>query len=188
MGAAASTGIEGVKSVDDLKETLGKTSDADLKAALGGMDEAAKAKLRAALEGPKLKLYTHRGVPNPDQITFYATMAGCLDKIEEIDIDVMAGKNREPEFLAKNPSGSVPALELPDGTIIGEVVAICQYLDEKFGPSDAIGKTPAARLATRQCECASPRTHFLRLSHWATAPDGAAHRRGAYRRAHPRLP
>ena len=126
MGAAASTG---------LASSLESASAEDLKTAAAALDPAAKAKILAALK-PKLKLYTHRGVPNPDQITFYAAMAGCLDMLEEIDVDVMGGENRKPEFLAKNPSGSVPALQLPDGTIIGEVVAICQYLDEVCGPSD----------------------------------------------------
>ena len=91
-------------------------------------------------------------------------MAGCLDKIEEVDIDVMKGENREPAFLAKNPSGSVPALELPDGTVMGEVIAICQYLDEMFGPSDVIGKTPEARAETRMCKC-RPLAH-ARLKPW----------------------
>ena len=36
---------------------------------------------------------------------------------------------------------------------------ICQYLDEVFGPSDAIGKTPEARLEMRQCKL-QLRFHF----------------------------
>jgi glutathione S-transferase len=79
-------------------------------------------------------------------------MAGCIDKLEEIPVDVFGGENRTPEFLAKNPAGTVPALVLADGSIMGETLAICEYLDEVFGPSDVVGKTPEARLETRMCE------------------------------------
>jgi len=68
----------------------------------------------------------------------------------QVTVDVFGGENRTPEFLAKNPAGTVPALVLEDGTIVGETMAICQYLDEKFGPSDAVGKTPEDRILTRQ--------------------------------------
>ena len=47
----------------------------------------------------------------------------------QVNVDVFGGENRTPEFLAKNPAGQVPALVLEDGTIIGETLAICQYLD-----------------------------------------------------------
>lgn len=32
--------------------------------------------------------------------------------------------------MAKNPLGLIPALELDDGSVLTEITAICQYLDE----------------------------------------------------------
>jgi glutathione S-transferase len=54
------------------------------------------------------------------------------------------GDNTAPEYLAKNPFGKVPTLDV-DGTFLYETVAINQYLDEtvannKFSPSDPLQK------------------------------------------------
>ncbi|HYD31371.1 MAG TPA: glutathione S-transferase family protein [Azospirillaceae bacterium] len=47
-----------------------------------------------------------------------------------IDLDIDRGETRTPEFLAKNPNGRVPALELEDGTVLAESNAIIHYLAE----------------------------------------------------------
>jgi len=44
--------------------------------------------------------------------------------------------------LAKNPTGTVPVLELDDGTYISECVAITEYLDNLDGNPTLTGKTP----------------------------------------------
>ena len=45
-------------------------------------------------------------------------------------MNIMAGDNLTPEYLAKNPHGLLPLLELDDGTLLGESVAICRYFEE----------------------------------------------------------
>ena len=50
--------------------------------------------------------------------------------IETIEIDLMAGENRQEEHLKRNPSGQMPALELDNGDFIAEITAICEFLDE----------------------------------------------------------
>eukprot|EP01052_Picozoa_sp_SAG31_P062050 SAG31_NODE_21069_length_558_cov_1.241830_1_plen_78_part_01 len=78
-------------------------------------------------------------------------MAECdigPDKVSLDIVDVMKGANRKPEYIAKNPQGTVPALELADGRVMGESVMICQYLDEIFGPSELMGLSPEDRLET----------------------------------------
>ena len=49
------------------------------------------------------------------------------------------------QFLAKNPSGAVPVLELDDGTTIAECTAITEYLDHSAGEPTLTGKTPKQR-------------------------------------------
>jgi glutathione S-transferase len=44
-------------------------------------------------------------------------------------VDLMAGQQRSASFLAKNPLGRVPALELDDGRVLSETRAICTYLE-----------------------------------------------------------
>jgi glutathione S-transferase len=59
-----------------------------------------------------------------------------------VELDIMAGATRVPEFLAKNPNGRIPTLELADGTFLAESNAILWYLAEgtRFIPADALGR------------------------------------------------
>ena len=43
---------------------------------------------------------------------------------------MMTGESQSEEYLAKNPLGKMPLLELDDGTCIAESAAICRYLEE----------------------------------------------------------
>ena len=56
-----------------------------------------------------------------------------------IEIDSANGETRTPEYLAKNPNGRVPMLELEDGRLLVESNAILCYLAEgtPFFPADA---------------------------------------------------
>jgi glutathione S-transferase len=65
-------------------------------------------------------------------------------------IDLRAGENRLAPYLAKNPSGQMPCLELDDGMVLAEITAICEYLDE-IGPAGKtlIGSTAQERAETR---------------------------------------
>jgi glutathione S-transferase len=59
-----------------------------------------------------------------------------------VEVDIMAGASRVPEFLAKNPNGRIPTLELEEGTFLAESNAILWYLAEgtRFIPPDALGR------------------------------------------------
>ena len=65
------------------------------------------------------------------------------------DIDIVAGKNREPEYLAKNPHGTCPALELDNGACVSEITAICEYLEELHPENPLLGTTPEERAEAR---------------------------------------
>jgi glutathione S-transferase len=49
---------------------------------------------------------------------------------ERVELDILRGETRTPEFLAKNPNGRIPLLELPDGRFLAESNAIQWYLAE----------------------------------------------------------
>jgi glutathione S-transferase len=57
-----------------------------------------------------------------------------------VELDILANATRTPEFLAKNPNGRIPALELDDGTCLVESNAILWYLAEgsPFIPNDPL--------------------------------------------------
>ena len=67
-----------------------------------------------------------------------------------VTIDVFAGENRQPAFLAINPAGQTPALRCDDGSTLGEAVAIAEYLEELHPSPALIGQTPEERAQTRQ--------------------------------------
>ncbi len=66
---------------------------------------------------------------------------------ERVEIDIFKGGSRTPEYLAKNPVGKIPALELEDGTILSESGAILFYLAEgtPYLPDDRVGRAQVLR-------------------------------------------
>ena len=59
-----------------------------------------------------------------------------------VEIDILKGETRTPEFLAKNPNGRIPTLQLEDGTHLAESDAILWYLAEgtTFAPADRLAR------------------------------------------------
>lgn len=51
---------------------------------------------------------------------------------EQIPVNLAKGEQRDPAFLARNPMGLVPALELSDGSLVTQSMAIAEYLDETY--------------------------------------------------------
>lgn len=93
-----------------------------------------------------MKLWNSLG-PNPRVVRMFLLEKGLEVPFEEVDI--MAGQNRQPEHLARNPIGEMPSLELDDGTHVSEVTAICDYLEERQPEPALIGRTPEERACTR---------------------------------------
>jgi glutathione S-transferase len=93
-----------------------------------------------------MKLLNSLG-PNPRLVRIFAQEKGLELATEEIDI--MAGENRRSSYLKRNPSGQLPALELDDGSVLAETIAICEYLEELHRQPALIGATPEERGATR---------------------------------------
>jgi glutathione S-transferase len=65
------------------------------------------------------------------------------------DIDLMAGENRQGDFMRKNPAGQSPCLALDNDDYLSEITAICEYLDEVSPGDSLIGSTPEERAETR---------------------------------------
>ena len=93
-----------------------------------------------------MKLYNSIG-PNPKVVRMFMAEKGI--ELPKVEVDLMAGENRQGPYLAKNPSGQSPALELDDGSVLAEITAICEYLDEKYPGGSLIGTTPEERAETR---------------------------------------
>ena len=92
--------------------------------------------------------------PNPRMVRMF-----MLEKnvsLPFVNMDILAGENRQSSYLQKNPAGQTPSLELDDGRLIAETVAICEYLEELHPTPALIGATPVeraeARMALRRIE------------------------------------
>ncbi len=74
-----------------------------------------------------MKLYTTTLAPNPRRVRIFMEEKGIEMPVQEISI--MEGEHKQEEYKKISPSSKVPALELDDGTIITESMAICRYLE-----------------------------------------------------------
>jgi glutathione S-transferase len=87
--------------------------------------------------------------PNPMVVRLFALERGGLSFNVET-MDIMTLQNRRPAFRAINLRGEVPALQLDDGSVITEITAICEYLDEiAVGGSSLYGESAQQRAETR---------------------------------------
>lgn len=75
-----------------------------------------------------MKLYTSKVAPNPRRVHIFLAEKGI--EIETIEIDLGESQHLDPEFVARNPMGRVPVLELDDGAYLAESMAICRYFEE----------------------------------------------------------
>jgi glutathione S-transferase len=90
-----------------------------------------------------VKLYTNRYAPSPRRVRMYAAEKGIA--LELVEVDIAAGANHAPEYLAVNPLGELPTLERDDGTRLSESLAICRWLEEEQPAPDLFGRTPRER-------------------------------------------
>jgi glutathione S-transferase len=62
-----------------------------------------------------------------------------------VEIDILQGESRTPEFLAKNPSGHVPLLEVEPGRYLAESNAILWYVagGTPLAPEDRMDRAEA---------------------------------------------
>jgi len=87
-----------------------------------------------------LKLYDYLASGNAYKVRLLLHQLGI--PFERIEMDIMQGETRTPAFLARNPNGRIPVLELEDGTCLAESNAILWYLSEwtRFLPEDRLAR------------------------------------------------
>jgi glutathione S-transferase len=93
-----------------------------------------------------VKLYNSIG-PNPHVVRMFMAERGI--ELPKVEVDLRGGENRREPYMAKNPTGQMPALELDDGTVLSEITAICEYLDETTPGLSLIGSNARERAETR---------------------------------------
>ncbi|MBE9607705.1 glutathione S-transferase [Acetobacteraceae bacterium H6797] len=88
-----------------------------------------------------MKIYDWPTGPYPARVRIALAEKGMRAAVRFVSVDLWKGEHKKPEFLAKNYSGTLPVLELEDGTFIGECTAITEYLDALDGAPTLTGRT-----------------------------------------------
>ena len=85
-----------------------------------------------------MKLYD-AAAASPRRVRIYLAAKGLVLPTETVDLG--QEENLAPAFLAKNPAGMTPALELDDGSVLSESMAICRYLEALHPEPPLFGRT-----------------------------------------------
>ena len=93
-------------------------------------------------------LYHDLRAPNPRRVRIFLAEKGL--PYETIEVTIAEAENRTPKYLAKNPLGLLPVLELEDGRILRESMAICRYLEEQHPEPNLFGADPWERAVIEQ--------------------------------------
>jgi glutathione S-transferase len=92
---------------------------------------------------PAMKIYDFPRGPYPTRVRIALAEKNLQSRVQFVMVDLYKGEHKRPEFIAqKNYSGTLPVLELDDGTLIAECTAITEYLDALDGAPTLTGRTP----------------------------------------------
>jgi glutathione S-transferase len=102
-----------------------------------------------------MKAYVFPVAPNPTKLCLYLAekqAAGVNLGVEQVMVSLVEGEQNTPEFLVRNPFGALPILELDDGRLLTESLAIICYLEELHPDPAMIGTDPFSRAQIRELE------------------------------------
>lgn len=85
-------------------------------------------------------------------LSAYSRKVRVLLREKNLDFELKLERvwERRVEFLAMNPAGEIPVLVEPDGLVVADVTAICEYLEEAYPDRPVLGRTPAERAEVRR--------------------------------------
>lgn len=90
-----------------------------------------------------MHLYTYDPAPNPRRLGLFLAWKGI--DVDTTQVDLMQLEQLGEPYRAINPSGTVPTLVLDDGSLMTEVIAICDYLESLYPQRPLLGTTPLLR-------------------------------------------
>jgi len=102
-----------------------------------------------------MKLYTQRVAPNPTKVELYLAekaAMGCTIPLERVMVNLMKGEQRSPAIASLNGLQRVPFLELDDGRVLPESLAIIEYFEERWPEPSMIGIGADERSRVRSLE------------------------------------
>ena len=110
-----------------------------------------------------MKLYDGGRAPNPRRVKVYLAEKGLTVPMEQVDLGQLAHKS--PAFTAINPVQQVPALQLDDGTILCESIAICRYFEALHPEPPLFGQGAKEQAVVEMWQRRVEMNLFLRSAH-----------------------
>ncbi len=90
-----------------------------------------------------MKLYNSNLAPNPRRVRIFLAEKGI--SVPMVEVDLARLDHRSESYTALDPFQGAPLLELDDGTVIAESIAICRYFEELHPEPPLFGVTPRER-------------------------------------------
>ena len=88
-----------------------------------------------------MKLYDNKMANSPRKVRMFLAEKK-ITNVEMVEINMMEGEHKTPEYRAIAPNSRIPALQLDDGTVIMESTAICRYLESLYPEPNLFGESP----------------------------------------------
>lgn len=95
-----------------------------------------------------MKFYDCATAPSPRRVRIFLAEKGI--RVPTVQVDLRNGEQFTPAFRAINPDCTVPVLELDDGTMISDIIAICRYFEELHPDPPLMGRN-AEEKAVIEC-------------------------------------
>ena len=93
-----------------------------------------------------MKLYDNKMANSPRKVRMFLAEKN-ITNVEMVEVNMMEGEHKTPEYRAIAPNSRIPALQLDDGTVIMESTAICRYL-ESLNPEPNLFGESAIEIAS----------------------------------------
>jgi maleylacetoacetate isomerase len=120
-----------------------------------------------------MKLYTYFRSSAAYRVRIALNLKGI--DIESVPIDLRPGAHRQPDYLARNPQGLVPALD-DGGVVIGQSLAVIEYLEETHPQPPLLPRAPLDRARVRSMAlaiaCDMHPLNNLRVLNYLRSPLG----------------
>jgi glutathione S-transferase len=110
-----------------------------------------------------MKLYDFTRAPSPRRVRIFAAEKGLSIPSEQVDI--LSGKARTPEFLAINPAGGLPVLQLDDASYLAESDAIALYLERLHPEPNLLGRDAKEQATILMWERRTELNLYVRVLH-----------------------
>lgn len=117
-----------------------------------------------------MKLYDYPMSPNARRVRIFLAEKGL--EVPRRTVDLAKAEQREAWYRAVNPFGRVPALELDDGGVLYESMAICRHLENEHPEPPLLGRTPEEQVRVEMAQRGVEFHLFAQLgdTFWNTHP------------------